>query len=163
MSRDSKIQKEIKQTRPFASQRQEAVIALLRTAGLIRREVDTLTQQYGITGQQYNVLRILRGAGKPLPTMEVAGRMIDPEPGITRMFERLEKKGLVSRSRCTEDGRRVLCSITEKGLDVLSRLDGVVTNLDTSALDHLSDEDVTELLRLLDLTRSCGFPTPGTC
>jgi len=154
MPKGSSIQQEIKQTRPFESVRQEAVVALLRTASIVRRHIDSLTAQYGITGQQYNVLRILRGADEPIPTMEVAERMIDPEPGITRMFGRLEAKGLVRRERCSEDARRMLCSITPKGRNVVSKFDETLLELDNSVLDGLSDAQVKELVRLLDLVRN---------
>lgn len=157
MANISNVREEIKQTRPFDSPRQEAVVALLRTAALLRRQIDTVTHAHDITGQQYNVLRILRGAGGCLPTMEVADRMIEPEPGITRMFGRLEAKGLVSRERCSEDGRRMLCSITQKGLNILSELDGVIDQLDKVALGDLSTAQVKELLHLLDIARSTGL------
>ncbi len=83
--------------------------------------------------------------------------MIEPEPGITRMFGRLEAKGLVSRERCSEDGRRMLCSITQKGLDILSELDDVINELDKVALGELSSVQVKELLHLLDIARSTGL------
>lgn len=154
MPRRSSIQEEIKQSRPFESVRQEAVVALLRTASIVRRQIDAMTAQHGITGQQYNVLRILRGAGGPMPTMEVAERMIDPEPGITRMFGRLEAKGLVLRARCSDDGRRMLCSITPKGLEALAMFDRTMVDLDTEVFEGLTDDQIRELLALLDLVRN---------
>ncbi len=89
----SRIQQEIKQTVPFQSKAEEAAIALMRTADLVRRGVEAIVAPYGITSQQYNVLRILRGAGeKGLPTLEIAERMIEQTPGITRLIDRLERK-----------------------------------------------------------------------
>lgn len=165
MAEGSSILQEIKQTRPFESARQEGVVALLRTASVVRRRIDALIQPYGITGQQFNVLRILRGAGGPLPTMEVAERMIEPEPGITRMFERLERKELVRRERCVHDGRRMLCSITDKGLAVLSELDEGILNLDEGILEHLTEEQTKELIALLALVRASSGPEehPAEC
>src|SRR5690554_4282274 len=113
MPRSSSLQQELNQARPFASLEQEALIGLFRTTFVVQRRADALMQEHGITSQQYNVLRILRGAGEPLPTMEVAARMIEPEPGITRMMHRLERKELIERTPCSEDARRVLCGITE--------------------------------------------------
>ena len=105
------VRQEIKQARAFASPGQEAVVALLRTASLVRRRFEALMQDHGITFQQFNVLRILRGASKPLPTMEISQRMIEQTPGTTRLLDRLEEKGLVERERCQEDRRQVLCAI----------------------------------------------------
>src|SRR4029079_16784201 len=120
----SRIQQEIKQTRPFRSKGQEAAIALMRTADLVRRAVGTIVEPHGLTIQQYNVLRILRGAGdKGLPTLESAERMIEETPGITRLLDRLEAKRFVARERCKSDRRRVWCRITKDGLAMLAKLD----------------------------------------
>lgn len=153
MADGSSILQEIKQTRPFDSIGQEGVVALILTASVVRRRIDALIQPHGITGQQFNVLRILRGAKGPLPTMEVAERMIEPEPGITRMFERLERKELVRRERCVHDGRRMLCSITEKGLAVLAQLDKAVLDLDNGILENLTEQQTAQLIELLALVR----------
>ncbi len=100
----SRLQEEIKQTKPFRSVSQEAMIGLFRTTDMLRRRASTLLDPEGITPQQYNVLRILRGAGtEGLPTLEIASRMIEQAPGITRLLDRLETKRLVSRERCPED------------------------------------------------------------
>ena len=116
----SRIQQEIKQSRPFKSRSQEAAIALMRTADLVRRSVGGIVEPFDLTPQQYNVLRILRGAGEEgLPTLEIAERMIEQTPGITRLIDRLETKHLVSRERCKTDRRRVWCRITRDGLGLL--------------------------------------------
>lgn len=154
MSRSSSIQADVKQTRPFASLEQEALISLVRTAWLARRQLECLMKEHGITGQQYNVLRILRGAGEPLPTMEVAERMIEPEPGITRLMCRLSEEGLVERERCPEDGRRSLASVTQKGLDLLSTLDEPILQLDNTLLSALSEDDLETLIDLLERVRA---------
>ncbi len=148
------VREEIKQEKPFQSAGQEAVLALLRTASLVRRQFESLAQEHGITFQQFNVLRILRGAGNPLPTMEVAERMIEPEPGITRLIERLLRKGLVKRLPDPEDGRRSLCSITEAGLRVLRRLDDPVAEMDDDVLGALNERQLKTLIRLLDRARA---------
>src|SRR5437867_4356503 len=97
----SAIERELKQTRPFPSRRQEAAVALLRTADRLRHLLTRWLEPAGITAQQYNVLRILRGAlPGPLPTLEIAERMIERTPGITRLLDRLEAKRLVGRERC---------------------------------------------------------------
>src|SRR6266571_4685258 len=102
----SAIQKEIKQGRPFASKAAEGVVALLRTTDLLRRVLSGVVEARGITLQQYNVLRILRGAGPSgLPTLEIGQRMVERSPGVTRLLDRLEAKRVVRRKRCRQ-GRR---------------------------------------------------------
>src|SRR5215208_2200660 len=106
--RPSILQQEIRQSRPFRSRQQEAVLALLRTSDVVRRFLARIVEPHGITLQQYNVLRILRGAGEEgIPTLAIGERMIEQAPGITRLLDRLESKGLVRRSRCPEDRRQV--------------------------------------------------------
>jgi DNA-binding MarR family transcriptional regulator len=149
------ILKELKQTRPFASSAQEATVALLRTADVVNRLVDAVIERHGITGQQYNVLRILRGAGEQgLPTLEIAERMIEQTPGITRLIDRLEAKKLVARERCATDRRQVFCRITAAGLALLAKLDEPVRDSAGEALQQLSKKDIAQLLELLDRTRA---------
>ena len=150
----SRIQQELKQTRPFGSRTEEAAIALMRTADLVRRAISTIVEPYGITVQQYNVLRILRGAGASgLPTLEIAERMIEQTPGITRLIDRLEKKRLVIRKRCATDRRQVFCRITPHGLALLADLDRPILAIDGWALASLRAREVTQLIALLDKTR----------
>ncbi len=148
------IREEIRQTRPFPSAPQEALVALLRTADLIGRFVDDLIEENGITGQQYNVLRILRGAGEAgLPTLDIAERMIEQTPGITRLIDRLEEKGLVTRERCATDRRQVFCRIGAAGLALLDRLDVPVKKAAGEAFRGLKRAEVTQLIALLDRAR----------
>jgi DNA-binding MarR family transcriptional regulator len=145
---------ELKQNRPFASATQEAAVSLLRTADLVRRAVAVVVEPHGLTPQQYNVLRILRGAGADgLPTLEIAQRMIEQTPGITRLVDRLEIKKLVSRERCPTDRRQVFCRITPAGLSLLERLDSPVHEAEAVALSDLSERQLAELLELLDRAR----------
>ncbi len=149
------MQQEIRQTRPFASPRQEAFVGLLKTADVLRRAMAAVVGPHGLTGQQYNVLRILRGAGaEGLPTLEIASRMVEEAPGITRLLDRLEAKRLVLRERCPEDRRQVRCRITDSGLAVLGRLDGPVNRLDGEVLDALNHAQVTALIRSLEKVRT---------
>ena len=151
----SALQREIRQTKPFRSKAQEATLSILRTADQLHRWMAGLIEPHGITMQQYNVLRILRGAGdQPLPTLEIAERMIEQTPGITRLLDRLEAKGLVSRVRCTEDRRMVHCRITPAGLELLAGMGEEVGRADEVLLDGLPPEDVDRLVRLLDAVRS---------
>lgn len=145
---------EIRQTRPFRSLSQEAMLGLFRTTDILRRASSMVMESYGLTLQQYNVLRILRGAGaKGLPTLAIAERMVERTPGITRLIDRLLKKELVKRERPPGDRRQVVCHITAKGLDLLKDLDGPVDELDDRCLAMLSEEEHQTLIDLLDRIR----------
>jgi DNA-binding MarR family transcriptional regulator len=151
----SPLQQELRQIRPFRSDAHEASVALLRTADMLRGRMSALTEQEAITLQQYNVLRILRGAGKEgLPTLEIAGRMIERAPGITRLLDRLEARRLVVRERCPTDRRQVTCRITSSGLAVLERLDGPVAATDLWFTSVLSKREIGQLVALLDRLRA---------
>ncbi len=146
----------IRQSKPFRSASQEAFVALLVTAQHLRWPVEELLQRHGgITVQQYNVLRILRGAGPAgLPTLEVAARMIERTPGVTRLIDRLEAKGLVERERSNDDRRLVVCRITKAGLALLADLDDPMDALDDASFSGLSKADLKSLIRLLDRVRA---------
>ncbi len=155
MTRTSQVQREIRQRKPFASPSQEGTVGLLLTADRVRRALGRIVEPHGITLQQYNVLRILRGAGeRGLPTLEIAARMIEEAPGITRLMDRLEQKKLVRRKRCPSDRRQVLCWIAPEGRELLARLDGPMAEGDATALRALPRADLDELIRLLDAIRS---------
>lgn len=148
------IAHEIKQTRPFASAGEEGAVALLRTADVVRRMLGIILQPHDITPQQYNVLRILRGAGaKGLPTLEIAERMIEQTPGITRLIDRLEVKKLVVRERCKTDRRQVFCRIADSGLALLKRLDEPMRAAADAAMKPLSRKELAQLADLLGRTR----------
>jgi DNA-binding MarR family transcriptional regulator len=149
---------EIKQTRPFTTRSQEAVVALMRTASVVRRRIEALVQTEGITHQQYNVLRILRGAKAPLPTMEIAERLIEQAPGITRHVNNLEEQGLIRREQWPGDRRQVLCQITPDGLRLLDRLEEPVQRLDDATAANLTEEQLEQFLTALELIRA--EPTP---
>jgi DNA-binding MarR family transcriptional regulator len=154
MTRGSAIQRELKQTRPFPSKSQEAAVALLRTADFIRRHISSVVEERDLTIQQYNVLRILRGAGeKGLPTLEIAERMIEQTPGITRLIDRLEAKRLVTRERCATDRRQVFCRIAAAGLELLADLDTPLREAEEEALSSIGKRELTQLLDLLERAR----------
>lgn len=130
-------------------------MGLLRTADHLRRLVSAVVAPRGLTAQQYNVLRILRGAGpQGLPTLEIAERMIEEAPGITRLLDRLEAKALVARQRCPKDRRQVLCTISRPGLVLLEELDEPVREMDEAGLGMLSRSDLESLIRSLDQIRA---------
>ncbi len=150
----SSIQHELKQTRPFSSKGEEAGVALLRTADLLRRSMSTVLGPHDLTEQQYNVLRILRGAGeRGLPTLDIAERMIEETPGITRLIDRLEAKELVTRERCKVDRRRVYCRITRAGADLVNALDRPMLEGVDAAMAGLKKRELVELVGLLERAR----------
>jgi DNA-binding MarR family transcriptional regulator len=149
------IMEEIKQSKPFRTRSQEAYLALLRTADDSRRYIARVLEPAGVTLQQYNVLRILRGAGSDgLPTLAIAERMIERTPGVTRLIDRMVKKGWVTRSRCTEDRRRVWCRINRSGLGLLERLEAPVQSVDDSFMEVLDEHELVALIGLLDRLRA---------
>jgi DNA-binding MarR family transcriptional regulator len=148
------IREEIKQTRPFRTKSQEATVALMRTAHLLRRKVEAVCGAEGITSQQYNVLRILRGARAPLPTMEISERMIETAPGITRLICTLEGAGYIRREQWPGDRRQVLCQITPAGLRLLDKLEEPMNQLDDTTTGTLTEEQVDSLLDVLDVIRA---------
>ncbi len=148
---------EIRQKKPLASLSEEAMLGLLRTTDLVRRRLAEVVEPRGISPQQYNVLRILRGAGKDgLPTLEIASRLVEQAPGITRLLDRLEAKKWIRRERCPEDRRQVLCGITEAGRALLASLDGPVREFDGSILAMLSKAEQRTLVRILDKVRQAA-------
>jgi DNA-binding MarR family transcriptional regulator len=154
-SRPRSIQQDIQQSKPFHSRSQEAYLALLRTADDMRRRVGQALEPAGITLQQYNVLRILRGAGPSgLPTLAVGERMLERTPGVTRLIDRMEEKGWVTRERRREDRRRVWCRITQAGLDLLGPLDPEVNAADDSLEQVLEQDELARLIGYLDSIRA---------
>jgi DNA-binding MarR family transcriptional regulator len=145
----------IRQAKPFASRRQEGVVALLLASEVVRwRFAQLLAGRGELTFQQYNVLRILRGAGpQGLPTLSIVERMIEHTPGITRLIDRLEAKRLVARDRSAEDRRQVVCRITPQGTARLKSLDPAMKQLDEESLGGLDEGEVATLIRLLNQVR----------
>jgi DNA-binding MarR family transcriptional regulator len=155
MNATSNLQHELRQNRPFRSHAAEASIAILRTADVVRGRLAAIVEPSGVTLQQYNVLRILRGSSPdPLPTLEIGDRLIERVPGVTRLLDRLEEKHLVRRERCTEDRRRVHCWITDEGLALLAALDEPVDRADREAVSALTDGQLQLLVESLDRVRN---------
>src|SRR6185437_11261723 len=119
----NRLQNELKKKRPFESLEQEALLNLARSGDQAQIRFTRLFREYGLTPSQYNVLRILRGEGKPLPILEIANRTITVVPGITGLIDRLEEAGFVARERCSEDRRVVYVSLTSKAEKLLGKID----------------------------------------
>jgi DNA-binding MarR family transcriptional regulator len=149
----SKLQKELKKRGPFTTLEQEAMLNIARTADQLLVRAERLLREHGLTGSQYNILRILRGEGKPLPILEIASRTVQVVPGITGLIDRLESAGLVRRERSTEDRRVIFVSITNKALKVLEKLDEPLVAYERKLLSCLKAAEQRELIRLLEKIR----------
>lgn len=147
------LQRELKKKRPFESPEQEAILNLLRTNDQHQVRFTRLFRPYGLTPSQYNVLRILRGEGQPLPILEIASRTIAVVPGITGLIDRLEEAGFVKRERCREDRRVIWVALTSKARKTLAELDGPLEELHRRLIGHLTQAELKELIRLLEKAR----------
>ena len=156
MARKGTVQEAIRQQRPLRSLRQEAFLALVLAANEVRARFEAhFGADEGITLQQYNVLRILRGAGaEGLPTLEIAERMIERTPGVTRLVDRLIEKKLVQRERSAADRRQVWCSITARGRQLLERHDAQVDALEDEAFGCLKQDELRTFVQLADRIRN---------
>lgn len=151
----SSLLRELRQTKPFPSAREEAFVGLLRTADVLRWRIAEVLEPEGITLAQFNVLRILRGASETgLPTLEIGARLVEQAPGITRLIDRMEALGLVRRERPRADRRQVLCHIESKGLSLLGRLDTTVPQASEVLFAGLSGAEIDRLIVSLDAIRS---------
>jgi MarR family 2-MHQ and catechol resistance regulon transcriptional repressor len=148
-----RLQREVKKKKPFSSLEQEAALNVVRTNDQLQIRFDRLFRQHALTPSQYNILRILRGEGKPLPILEIAGRTVTVVPGITGLIDRLERAALVQRRRCTEDRRVIFVCITVKGSQVLADLDEPVMDLHRRLMSHLSETELKTLIGLLEKVR----------
>lgn len=147
-----KTQSETK--RRVGSAEEAAFLELMRTTDMLSRGFAPLLKAEELSSTQYNVLRILRGAPEGLPCGEIGTRMITRDPDITRLLDRLEKRGLVLRCRETKDRRMVLTRITDAGLELLARLDEPVQEVHRAQMGHLGRERLQELVELVRAARS---------
>jgi MarR family transcriptional regulator, organic hydroperoxide resistance regulator len=148
------LQAELKQKIPFASREAEAYLSLLRTSDALQTQVEAQLKEFGLTGTQYNALRILRGAGpEGLPCREIGERMITRDPDITRLLDRLEDRGFVHRTRAKHDRRVIYGKITAAGLKLLREMDGPLEKFGREMLRHVGQEKLKQLIELLELVR----------
>src|SRR5438132_13902699 len=132
------LQHELKKKRPFESAQQEAALSVVRTSDQLQIRLARLIREHGLTPSQYNVLRILRGEGKPLPILEIASRTITVVPGVTGLVDRLEQAGFVNRVRCDKDRRVIYVALADQGTKILAVLDEPLVSLHRKLLGHLS-------------------------
>ena len=139
--------------KPKSSLEETVFLDLLRTSDVLARRIGYVLKDAELSSNQYNVLRILRGAPEGLPCGEIGSRMITRDPDITRLLDRLEKRGLISRTRETKDRRMVLTRISPEGLKLLAQLDEPVQQAHREQLGHLGKDRLRALTELLRDTR----------
>ncbi|MDQ3280885.1 MAG: MarR family transcriptional regulator [Acidobacteriota bacterium] len=149
-----KLSREIKQKRPFRSVHEEALLSIMRTADHVVVPLNEVLRAANLSLSQYNVLRILRGAGEDgLPCGEISERMVRRDPDLTRLLDRLEERGLVTRTRDARDRRVVRASIAKEGVALLDELDTPVEGGVRRALSHMTAARVKLLVELLEEVR----------
>jgi DNA-binding MarR family transcriptional regulator len=149
-----RLRRELKQTKPFQSTEEEVFLQVERTADALQRNVAEVLRPSGLSGPQYNVLRILRGAGADgLACRDIGERMVTRDPDLTRLLDRLEKRGLIRRARDHRDRRVVVTRITDDGLGLLKELDEPLTRAHRAALGHLGAHRLKTLAELLEAAR----------
>jgi DNA-binding MarR family transcriptional regulator len=152
-----RLRDEIRQHKPFESLEQEALLNVLRTADALMHRLTAVLKPFNLSHNQYNVLRILRGAGADgLACQDVAERMITRDPDITRLLDRLEARGLVTRARDHKDRRVVVARITPEGERLLEALDQPIAEVDRQRLQHLGEQRLRTLIQLLESAREQG-------
>ena len=151
------LQEELKQNKPFRTLRQEAQLNIVRTANQLSDAFEQMLKPHGITGTQYNVLRILRGAEpEGLCRNEVSQRLLNRMPDATRLLDRMEDAGLVTRERSLEDRRLVTTRITKKGRQIVDDLDEATDAQHEKSLGHMTEQQLRTLVKLLTLARNPG-------
>lgn len=148
------LKSEIAQAAPFSSVEEEAILNLVRTSDFLQRGFQQKLRGWGLTMTQYNVLRILRGAGpEGLACAAIGARMITAEPDITRLLARLKRLKLIRQHRDRHDHRVLWTQISDSGMNLLHSIDPVVERIPVELLGHMKSADLQEMIRLLELAR----------
>ena len=156
-AKGSAVQSEIRQSRPFRSKKQEATIALLRTASVVGRSLARVLEPWALSLAQYNALRIIRGAGAAgIATLAIRERMIEEGTTITRILDKLEQSGYIRRERSVPDRRQVMCAVTADGKRLLDKIDPIVDAGDEEVVASLAARDLDRLIALLDQIRAAN-------
>lgn len=151
----SGLESEIKQSKPFARKSEEALVSIMRTAAVLDHIVQDALKDFGITPTQYNVLRILRGAGKEgLCGREIGERLVSRVPDVSRLLDRMEDLGLMTRERDPDDRRHVTARATPKGLKLLVRVEPTLESLEHKLMGTLSAQALKDLIETLDAVRT---------
>lgn len=147
------LRQQLKKKGPFDSIEQEAMLSILRTSDLLENRLARLLRQYELTPSQYNAMRIMRGEGEPMPCLEVAQRMIQVAPAITRVVDQLVDRGFVNKQQSDEDRRVFLVDLTKVGVRLLKKLDDPIQTLHQMLLGHVSKSDLKTLNAILESAR----------
>ncbi len=148
------LKDDLKKRGPFDSLEQEATLAILRTSDLLQNRLARLLREYGLTVTQYNVLRILRGEGKPMACLEIASRMIQVAPAITRVVDQLLALEFITKTQSEDDRRVFQIELTAAAGRLLKKIDTPILNLHATLLATVSPADLKELVRILETTRN---------
>ena len=150
-----KLQREIHQSKAIRLLEEETTLNIMRTADHLNQQLMDVLKPHGISATQYNVLRILRGAGEAgVSCKDVGSRMVTRDPDITRMMDRLEKRGILTRDRAKEDRRVVTHRITQAGLDLVNQLDRPIEAMHQKIMQRLKPEQLRDLIGLLEELRA---------
>jgi DNA-binding MarR family transcriptional regulator len=157
-----KLQQEIRQTKAIRLLEEEATLNIVRTADVLMLALADVLKPYQLSATQYNVLRILRGAGKDgVSCKDIGSRLVARDPDITRLMDRLEQRALVRRDRAKEDRRVVTHELTTAGLNLVNELDGPIEALHKTVMGHMKIEKLRELVALLEQVRAGKSQTKG--
>lgn len=147
------LKSELKKRGDFDSVEQETTLAILRTSDLLENRLARLLREHGLTPSQYNVLRILRGEGNPLPCLEVAERMIQVAPAITRVVDQLLKLDYITKTQSAQDRRVYMVDIKPSGKKLLAKLDQPILDLHANTMRNVSKGDQKTLIRIMESIR----------
>ena len=149
-----KLAQEIGQTKPFASKEEEAFLNMARTFEYLQGRVADLLKEFQLTPTQYNLLRILRGAGEAgITCSQAADRMLTPDPDMTRLLDRMETRSLIQRDRRAQDRRIVITRITQEGLNLAAAIDEPLQTLFRRLLGRAGHRKLTDLIETLEILR----------
>lgn len=152
-NRSANLREQLKKKGPFESLEQEAMLGILRTSDLLENRLARLLREFELTPSQYNVLRIMRGEGQPMPCLEVADRMIQVAPAITRVIDQLLARGWIAKQQSAEDRRVFLVSLTAEGLRLVGQLDRPIQRLHVALLGGVPKAELQKLNQILELAR----------
>ncbi|MBV8553535.1 MAG: MarR family transcriptional regulator [Acidobacteriaceae bacterium] len=149
----ARLADELKMNRPFSLVEEEAALSILRTADVFQQRMTEVLKPFDLTAAQYNVLRILRGSPDGLPCGHIAERMISRDPDITRLLDRMEARGWISRERSSTDRRVVTARVLPAGLNILEQLDPLIARHLRRYLEALGEKKLRQLIDLMELVR----------
>jgi len=149
----SSLQKDLKKRDPFDLVEQEVALSIMRTSDLLENRFARLLREHGLTASQYNVLRILRGEGRPMPCLEVADRMIQVAPAITRVVNQLLELNLIAKKQCSQDRRVFYIELKAAGKRLLKKIDKPLVDLHASVLSSVSKKDQRTLIKIMEKVR----------